>query len=230
MHKLADAGDLTICTEKTNREKYQNETDCRILVDEIEDIVDNTIRDRFQVSPSLPTGLKKRPRQRTESSDQEMIVHVVTWNVNANQPDSLSKIRELLIPDPTQLPDLIAVSVQELVKLNVENVVMTGDESVRAGTKWLGLLTAALKVHDNCFVRGVRANMTTRIRILISRFALEHSTSHCKTLCRNLSCDLSKRKLLIRRHRCLNHTCCCGNGNRNGKQGWMCSTCSNESW
>ena len=76
----------------------------------------------------------------------------MTWNVNANQPDSLSKIRDLLIPDSAQLPDLIAVSIQELVKLNVENVVMTGDLSVRAGTKWLGLLTAALKVRSNCFV------------------------------------------------------------------------------
>ena len=76
VYKLADAGDLTKnALRKRIIEKYQNETRYNAsLVDEIEDIVDNTIRDRFQVSPSLPTGLKKRPRLRTESSDQEMIV------------------------------------------------------------------------------------------------------------------------------------------------------------
>ena len=75
VNTLVDSGDLTKdALRKRMIEKFANETRYNAaLVDEVEDIVDNTIRDRFQVS-SLPVGLKKRPRQRTESSDQELSV------------------------------------------------------------------------------------------------------------------------------------------------------------
>ena len=119
--------------------------------------------------------MKKRPRGHTGSSsvsddfhDGQLRVHCVTWNVNANQPTSLSKVRELLVPNRSQIPDLIAVSIQELVKLNVENVVITGDLSMKAGTSWLGLLSSALKsVNNNCFMPLIAKHCVGMLLLLL---------------------------------------------------------------
>ena len=135
------------------------------------------IQDRF-TSPILPSGMKKRPRGHTGSSsvsddfhDGQLRVHCVTWNVNANQPSSLSKVRELLVPNRSQIPDLIAVSIQELVKLNVENVVITGDLSMKAGTSWLGLLSSALKsVNNNCFMPLIAKHCVGMLLLLLFLF------------------------------------------------------------
>ena len=72
---------------------------------------------------------------REEFSEIEKIkLYVATWNTSSTEPSKISQINldSLLIPkDPKIVPDIYFIGLQEVVKLNATNIIITGEEKLQ---------------------------------------------------------------------------------------------------
>ena len=72
-------------------------------------------------------------------------IKVVTWNCAGNMPQTTLDIADILLPgrDSGILPDVIVVGLQEMVKLNAQQVIK-GKDKERIGL-WESIITRSIR-------------------------------------------------------------------------------------
>jgi hypothetical protein len=81
---------------------------------------------QYGIRASLEKQLEKYQEHFISWSD--IIINVFSWNCAGNTPNATFDISNLLLPeDPSIVPDLYVVGLQEMVKLNAKSVIQGKD-------------------------------------------------------------------------------------------------------
>lgn len=71
-----------------------------------------------------------------------------TWNVNAKTPSDSDNLKDWLLPDSAHPPDIYAISLQEIVDLNVINIMLKNSTSVETAAYWVHKFSKTLNTLD----------------------------------------------------------------------------------